>query len=278
MTSSQTCIQRFIEEYSFRLVPETLSLYENSINQLLTFLAKPFQEVTKSDIRNWLQELGNKYKANTVRTRLSGVKLFYKYCVEEEMMSNDPASSIPLPEVGESLPYYLQNNQLDQVRNLLEGRLEERAIIELLYATGIRIGELGGIEKRDISWEERFIHIRNAKRKKERIVPFTRLCEEHLKAYLDTREDELPFLFVNTTSTGPVLIRTVQSRLGKYAKKLGFRLTPHTLRHTFAAHLATKGMPFECIQALLGHNTPDQSQMYARLYSHARKEKYDEFV
>jgi len=83
---------------------------------------------------------------------------------------------------------------------------------------------------------------------------------------------------VNTTGKGPICPRTVQKKLEQYGEQLEVKLTPHTLRHTFAAHLAKKGMPLSCIQVLLGHEEPQYTQLYARLYDHARKEIYDEFM
>ncbi|WP_413789613.1 tyrosine-type recombinase/integrase [Metabacillus rhizosphaerae] len=110
------------------------------------------------------------------------------------------------------------------------------------------------------------------------MVLFTRSCGEYLKKYLEERDDILPFVFINPSATGPACIRTIQDRFNRYKKDLGIHLSPHTLRHTFAAHLAIKGMPLAFIQDLLGHDSPHQKQLYARLYSHARKEMYDEWM
>ncbi|CAM3789231.1 hypothetical protein GCM10009865_49170 [Aeromicrobium ponti] len=101
------------------------------------------------------------------------------------------------------------------------------------------------------------------KRKKDRVVLFERECAEHLKAYLDTREDTIPFVFVNFKSTGQMFPRTIQLEFDCYTKRLGVHISTHTLRHTFAAHLARKGMPFACIQVLLWHNGQHQTQLYA---------------
>ncbi|MEH6938315.1 tyrosine-type recombinase/integrase [Bacillus sp. JJ664] len=99
-----------------------------------------------------------------------------------------------------------------------------------------------------------------------------------LQAYLQMRKDKLTFVFLNSWKNGQVGKRTIQYDFNEYTKHLHFHITPHTLRHTFAAHLAIKGMPLECIQTLLGHNTPHQTQLYARLYAHVRKEIYDEWM
>ncbi|MCR8847765.1 tyrosine-type recombinase/integrase [Rossellomorea sp. SC111] len=279
MISSEECIQNFILEYSFRLNEKTIDLYQKAVRQLFNHCEKVFNEVSTKEIRNWINYLDdNDYKPATINSKLFGIKLFYKYCAEEGLISSNPAVAISLLELEDSLPHYLQVEQLMQLRKMVEGNTKERAIIEVLYSTGIRLGELISLRKENINWSERLINIENGKRKKGRIVLFTNMCAEHLKIYLHQRKDDLPYVFTNATSSGPVVKRSIQSKFETYEKNLGIRLTPHTLRHTFAAHLAQKGMPIECIQVLLGHISPYQTQIYARLYSHARKMMYDEWM
>ncbi|MEC2324421.1 tyrosine-type recombinase/integrase [Lederbergia lenta] len=279
LITSEIYLQQFKDEYSFRLTGETLYQYKLAVEQLITYCNKPFSEINSRDIRKWMFSLELKeYKAVTVKTKLAGIKLFFKYCVEDGFITKDPVKNIPFPEVEDKLPFYLQRDELFQLRQLVKGKLEQRAVIEMLYATGVRIKELVEMKIEDINWQERMITIPKGKRKKERIVLFTRECEAHLKTYLDERGDNLPFVFVNTTKTGFMCTRTVQNKFTTYSKKLGIYMTPHTLRHTFAAHLAMKGMPLECIQVLLGHNGPHQTQLYARLYHQARKVIYDQWM
>ncbi|MDK7669182.1 tyrosine-type recombinase/integrase [Cytobacillus oceanisediminis] len=279
MNTSEECIQRFKDDYCFRLTPESIDFYEISLRQLLMYSGKPLLDITKQDIQNWviyLDEIGN--KPATAKTKIAGLKRFYKYLLEEGVISYNPMEKIPFPQVEDKLPCYLRNDQLSQLREVADGEMRERAIIELLYSAGIRLKELAAMKKEDINWTERIIHIPRGKRKKARIVLFTRTCAEYLKSYLEERKDDLPFVFVNRYGTRPICTRTIQINFKKYKTRLGFHLTPHTLRHTFAAHLAIKGMPLEGIQDLLGHDGPQQAQLYARLYSHARKSMYDEWM
>lgn len=278
---SEASIKQFILDNQFRLDPESLKIYQCAVKQLLEHTGKSFDAITKSDIRYWLGHLKEKgYKPWTVWSKLTGLKTFFKYCWEEGLILTNPAEEVPFPHVGEKLPRYLTLEQLNRFRKLLEGRLEERAIIEVLYTTGVRISELCAMKKEDIDWSERIIHIPKGKRKKGRIVLFTRECAEHLRAYLNSRTDDLPYVFLSVKlKDRPIHPDTVGQWFSKYySKSLGFKVTPHTLRHTFAAHFAQKGMPLECIQALLGHDNPYQTRYYARLYNHARKEIYDEFM
>ena len=122
------------------------------------------------------------------------------------------------------------------------------------------------------------MHVRKGKGKIGRIVLFTRSCEEHLKAYLNERKDDLPYVFLNVPGTGPIHYQFVEKNFRKYKKELGIHVSPHTLRHTFAAHLAMKGMPLVGIQSLLGHASPENTQRYARLFDHERKQVYDDWM
>lgn len=279
MITSKACIQKFKEDNSFRLTEGTIKSYQKSVEQLVEYCRKAHHDITTSDIRRWMIYLEeNGYKSITVKMKLAGLKLFYRYCMEEELIKKDPAALIPFPSIEEKLPRYLELTQLNELRKFVKGNVQRRAVIEVLYATGVRISELAAMKKEDINWSERTIHIPNGKRKKARIVLFTRTCVEHLKVYLEKRKDDLPYVFVNPSETGPVCIRTIGQNFEFYTRKLGIHISPHTLRHTFAAHLAIKGMALDCIQMLLGHNGPHQTQLYARIYSHARKEKYDDLM
>lgn len=205
----------------------------------------------------------------------------FLYCFEEGILSTNPAAEIPLPLTDETKPSYLTISDLSKLKILVNGRtLDERAIIEVLYATGMRISELSNMRKEDIKWNERMIHIPKGKGKRGRIVLFTKECEVHLKAYLDTRRDDIPYVFVSPKNrVRPFRIKCVGQRFKEiYSKQLGFRVTPHSSRHTFAAHLAQRGMPPIYIQYLLGHEDPQQTRYYARLYNNARKDMYDEFM
>lgn len=277
--NTEKIIRKFMDEFSTRLTSETMENYQRSLRQFFAFCEKPFDEIERRDIRSWLIHLEKKsYKPSTMNLKLFAVKLFYKYCVEEGFLAIDPAESIPHRQLEEALPRYLEQEQLMQLRGLVENQTRERAIIEVLYTTGIRLKELIEMKNEDIVWSERMIYIRNGKGKKERIVLFTRQCEEWLRKYLESRSDDLPFVFVTQDGTRPLGRRVIQLNFESYREPLNVHLTVHMLRHTFAAHLAIKGMPLACIQVLLGHDSPHQTQLYARLYSHARKQQYDEWM
>ena len=278
MIANEECLQNFIEEYSIRLAQKTMYAYQKDIQLLLTHCDKSFADVTSRDIRSWMQVLESTHKSTSIRKMISGVRLFYKYCHEEEIITHNPVLSVSLPLEEDRLPHYLTYDQLSQLRLLSESNVKKRAIIEVLYTTGVRVSELTQMKLEDIQWSERIIRIPKGKGKKERIVLFTNDCAVHLQAYLQGRSDEHPFLFLNRYEKGAIDVRSIQNWLVSFREPMGIFLSPHILRHTFAAHLAMKGMPLIGIQSLLGHVKPEHTQLYARLFNQARKQMYDEWM
>lgn len=279
MMNTEYLIKQFLEDYNHKLSYNTLRGYKTALKQVFAFSRKSHEELTKQDIRHWLFSLEEEgCKPNTINLKIKALKLFFTYCMEEKYRSDNPVKSIPYSKVEDTLPYYLTTEQLVQLRNAFKGNLQMRAVIEVLYSTGIRISELAQLKLNEINWAERMILISDGKGKKERIVFFTRECEERLKAYLTTRSDNLPFVFINQSETTTIGTRTVVRWFRVYRRGLDFYVSPHTLRHTFAAHLAMKGMPIVTIQTLLGHDDPRTSQTYSRLLTQAQKDIYDQWV
>ncbi|PYF07570.1 tyrosine-type recombinase/integrase [Ureibacillus chungkukjangi] len=272
-------IKQFKVDYHFRLTKKTLKGYILAVNQFLDHSNVPLAQISKRDIRNWLKYLmENGYGPSTINGKLAALKTFFKYCWEERIIQKNPAKDILSIKRNETLPRYLEHEQLARLRRLKDVTLKERAIIETLYATGVRISELMVMNKDDINWSERSIMIRKGKGKKERIVLFNQECAHYLKTYLASRTDDLPYVFLNVAETNRIYDKWIGTQFRSYSEKLGFKVAPHILRHTFAAHLAQKGMQLEGIQMLLGHEKHHTTHSYARLYEHARKELYDEWM
>ena len=277
--NAEECLNRFMLDFQFRFSKSTQEDYQRSVKQMLHYTKKPLDAITKHDLRTWLSHLTEiGYRTTTVYGRLCGLKSFFLYCVEEGFIQQNPAEKIPFPHRDVSIPRYLTKEQLTQLRELVEGRVRDRALIEVLYATGMRIGELASLNKADINWSERTLLIASGKGKKGRITVFTPECASRLQMYLNNRTDHLPGVFLNAkgTSTFSRWGNTVMFQT--FSEQLGFRVTSHMLRHTFAAHLAQKGMPLAYIQVLLGHDNIQNTKIYTRLYDVARKELYDEWM
>ncbi|MYL34273.1 tyrosine-type recombinase/integrase [Pontibacillus yanchengensis] len=277
MDRNQEMKTAFLNDHHARFRSETHRSYNISLNQFFTFCTKDFDEIKARDIRSWLATLEEKgLKPRTIHTKLSGVKSFYQYCLEENKLKKNPASSVHTPKKDDSLPYYLTKRQVALLQDLTRHNIRDRAIIDTLYATGVRISELLNIKIDEVKWETRQIWIREGKGNKERFVLFTHECAERLRAYLNQRKDDCSFLFSNGRG-GALRPVTIERKFQGYSDSLGFKVKPHTMRHTFAAHLAEKEMPQSYIQELLGHVNINSTRMYTRLMEHARKKQYDQY-
>ncbi|TFI49423.1 integrase [Diaphorobacter sp. DS2] len=269
--------QSFFDDHNAKFSPETVRSYKIALTQFFSFCNKRYTEVKPADVRAWLASMEEQgLKPRSIHLKLSALKSFYQYCLEENQLKKNPTLTVQTPKKDDSLPYYLSKRQVALLQELTRDDPRDRAIVETLYTTGVRISELLQIQLEDIKWETRQIWIRKGKGNKERFVLFTHDCAERLKTYLRHRKYDSPYLFPN--NRGGHLSRIfVEKRFQEFAEELGFRVVPHTMRHTFAAHLAEKNMPQSYIQELLGHVNINSTRIYTRLMEHARKKLYDRY-
>ncbi|MFE1242964.1 site-specific tyrosine recombinase/integron integrase [Fictibacillus sp. NPDC058756] len=274
---NEKIMQAFFLDHQARFSAETVRSYKVALVKFFTFCDKKYDEVKLSDIREWIASLNQiGLKPRTVHLKISAVKSFYRYAMEEHLVKKNPTLKVKTPKKEDSLPYYLTQLQVALLQELTRNNVRDRAIVEALYATGVRVSELLQIKLEDIKWETRQIWIRKGKGNKERFVLFSYECAERLKTYLELRKEVSEYLFASNRG-GHLSRILVEKRFQEFSKHLGFKVVPHTMRHTFAAHLAEKGMDFSYIQDLLGHANINSTRIYTRLMSHARKQKYDQF-
>ncbi|MBH0169309.1 site-specific tyrosine recombinase/integron integrase [Fictibacillus sp. 18YEL24] len=267
----------FLMDNKARFSSETIRSYRLAIHQFFSFCNKKYDEVKATDIRAWLASMEESgLKPRSIHLKLSAIKSFYQYCMEENKTKKNPTMTVHNPKKNDSLPYYLNKRQLALLQELTKGNIRDRAIVETLYATGVRVSELIQIKMEDIKWETRQIWIRKGKGNKERFVLFTYDCAERLETYLLERNNKSNYLFPN--NRGGHLSRVfIEKRFQEFTNKLGFKVVPHTMRHTFAAHVAEKNMSQSYIQELLGHVNINSTSIYTRLMDHSRKKQYDKF-
>ncbi|MEK3952515.1 tyrosine-type recombinase/integrase [Psychrobacillus sp. FSL K6-1464] len=260
-----------------RFSSETTRSYRISLQQFFTFCGKPYDEIKATDIRLWLSSMAEQeLKAKSIKLKLTAIKSFYRYCMEENKLKKNPTAMVKSSKLDDSLPYYLNKREVSLLQELTKTNLRDRALVEALYTTGVRISELLNIKLEDIKWDTRQIWIRKGKGNKERFVLFTHECSERLKAYLHDRNIDSNYLFCHPNGE-PLDQDFVQKQFREFTKTLGFRVSPHTMRHTFAAHLAEKKMPQSYIQELLGHVNINSTRIYTRLMEDAQKKLYDQY-
>lgn len=189
-----------------------------------------------------------------------------------------PSNYADWANLDKSIPHILDRKTLARLFELSNSSTLERMIIETLYVTGARIGELINIRVTDIEWDNRQIYIRNNKNGRKRIVFFTSECAVRLKKYLDERIIDSPYIFTNYLGR-PISVSFVHNFLYEYSKalNLGFKMTTFTLRYTFAAHRAEKGMPLSFIQELLGLIDSNTTKLHYTPLTEARRNLYDSY-
>jgi tyrosine recombinase XerC len=256
----------------------TLDGYRIDLTQLADHLAERkirLAEVDNVVLRGFLVDLyKNKLTKASAARKLAAIRSFFEFCVRRKWADGNPAKAIATPRIDRRVPAFLSEEEMERLLAAPDAAdkqgLRDRAILELFYATGIRVSELVGINLEDISLEERMIRVRG-KGKKERIVPFGRKASGSLDNYFRVRA-QFPLklgssaLFVNRDG-GRLTTRSIQRLVHKYFEKAALRLkiSPHALRHSFATHLLNRGADLRVIQELLGHENLATTQRYTHL-------------
>lgn len=230
---TQQAVIAFFSDNYMRFSSETIRCYKIALNQFFAHCEKEYDCVKATDIRAWLASLEERaLKPKSIHLKLAAVKSFYHYCMEENYLKKNPTESVQTPKLDDSLPKYLTKRQLALLQELTRVDIRDRAIVETLFATGVRISELLNIKLEDIKWETRQIWIREGKGNKERFVLFSYECSERIQAYLNERTKASKYLFCN--QRGGKLSRVfVELKFNEFSENLGFKVTPHTMRHTF---------------------------------------------
>lgn len=238
--------------------------------------------VTAQDLADYVKYLeDNKFAAATVSRNIASLKAFYHYMVQEGLVEEDISDKLKAPKIEKKAPEIMSP---DEVVRLLEQpsgdspkEIRDKAMLELLYATGIRVTELITLTLSDVNMQMNFILCRD--RTKERIIPFGAAAKNAMTRYLDgTREEMLEnksseVLFANCSGQ-PMSRQGFWKLIKHYAKKADIKadITPHTLRHSFAAHLVENGADLRSVQEMLGHSDISTTQIYANLnHNHIRE-------
>ena len=284
-------IHRYLEHLhgERQVSPETLRAYEHDLASFLEFLARDFlgkdaAEIRPGDVdalavRSFLAAMTRKGLAKTSQGRtLSAVRSLFRFACLEGVLAANPAQGVRTPKAPKTLPRHLRPGEVENLIEAPEGDeplvRRDRAILELLYAAGLRVSELVGLDWPDVDLKARMVRVMG-KGSKERMVPFGRPAAEALRRWLEVWEEvrtgaknggDAEPVFLNAFGTR-LTDRSVRRVIDRWvdAAAVARGVHPHTLRHTFATHLLENGADLRAIQELLGHSSLSTTQKYTHL-------------
>ncbi len=281
--------QELLQEYNDYLVIErqyainTKLSYLQDINQFNELLQKDYILIEQEDAKKYYQYLRENYKNNTVLRKLSSMKSFYFFLLKEGKVKNNPFKQLTMSKKQVILPKYLSYKEIMYFLDSLEGQspleIRNRAMFELLYATGMRVSELTNLKINDVNLDERFVLI-TGKGNKQRIVPINEVAVSCIDKYykisrLKLIKKQTNILFVN--KNGDQLTRQgIYKILKTKTNEIGLKdVTPHKFRHSIATHLLNGGADLKIIQEVLGHSDISTVQIYTKVSQDKLMKEYN---
>lgn len=254
----------------------SLFLKENNISDL--------KKCNYERLRSYLLYLHNhSYQNKTICRHISTLRSFFKYLKSKQIILENPMLLIHNPKIQKKLPNFLYYQDLEKLLNLPNNDtilgIRDQLLLELLYSTGVRVGELVSIKLKDLRMNEQKIYIKG-KGNKDRIVLYGSICQEKLEQYLKIRSEliqkkQTDFLLLNSKGT-PLTAQGVRYIMNQIVQKgaLSFHIHPHMLRHTFATHLLNGGADLKTVQELLGHENLETTGIYTHVSKEQLKNSY----
>ncbi len=275
----QALIDQFLDYIALErgLSANTKEAYASDLKKFVSFLEQAgissINQTTRRHIIDFLiKEKQAGLKESSLARMFVAIRVFFKFLIQEKLVTTNPSEAMDSPKLWKFLPSMLSENEVDLLLKAPKEdkpiAIRDRAMLELLYATGLRVSELCSIKIEDLHFDAGYL-ICMGKGRKERIVPFSENTKKILKNYIETvrplfiKNSLISNLFV-TRSGKQMSRKTVWKHIKKYARDCGLtkRISPHTLRHSFASHLLAHGAPLIAIQEMLGHSDIATTQIY----------------
>lgn len=286
-------LQAFLDDLKHRrgLSPHTVQSYASDLKQFQVFLEDSMGTTRVSDVdvlalRSFLAHLHQQgISRSSVARKLAAIRTFFRFLSREGTITRNPARLVATPRLDRKVPPRIEEVEVERLLEAPDAEAplgrRDRAMLELLYATGLRVGELVDIDLSRLDLEERLVRV-TGKGNKERIVPFGEPAADALRRYLSDRRrlvalgEGTDALFLNSRG-GRLTARSVRRLMGHYLRATALRsgLSPHSLRHAFATHLLEHGCDLRSIQELLGHESLSTTQKYTELSTRKLLEVYE---
>lgn len=266
----------------------TVMSYQRDLEKVSAFMASrgitEVKDIRASDLEDYIRyQKDQGFKAATVSRNIASVKAFFHYLMDQKLVAEDVSEGLKAPKIEKRIPSILTVPQMASLLNQPSGNgakeLRDKAMLELLYATGIRVSELISLTCDDVNLQMNYLICRDTN--KERVIPFGAQAKRALIKYLDhsrssmLHDPENRILFVNCSGE-PMSRQGFWKLIKYYAKKAGIEedITPHTIRHSFAAHLVENGADLRSVQEMLGHSDISTTQIYASMSHNHLREVY----
>jgi integrase/recombinase XerD len=258
--------------------PATLKGYKVQHNLLLRHFGDiDIRTITLPDLKTYLIEKGGHLKPSSLGMRIRFIRAFFRWVTDEGYCDSNPARKLKEPKLGQRVPKALSEEDTVMLQEGCKTPLEH-ALVEFMYTTGCRIGEVHRLNRNAIDWDNRSCIVLG-KGDKEREVYFSIKCAVWLRKYLNRRKDNDMALFVTERKPHRMSIAQIRYIVKRIARRseVEANVYPHKLRHSFATHLLNNGAPMEGIQTLLGHTKIETTQLYTHLSGPRRKEIYQRY-
>lgn len=282
-------IMNYIEEYRKYLLIDkkysnnTILSYMNDLNNFQKFIKKDMTKINKNDILKFIEFERKTKDSKTIAHSLTVIRNFYNFLLIENIIEENPTSKIDSPKLKKSLPTVLSKEEIDNLLNIeLNDKYDyrDKAMLELMYATGMRISELINITIEDINLVNSCVIV-NGKGNKERKIPFDEITTYYLEKYINEYRKQFikkpnNYLFLNCFGeriSRQSFFKTIKALAIK--KNIHKNFSPHTLRHSFATHMVENGADLRSVQMLLGHSDISTTQIYTNISNKFIRENYE---
>ncbi len=291
-------MKHFIDEFINFLAVErglaqnTLLAYRHDLNKYLEFLdekgVKGIDHVTKDHVtKSMFAQKEHGISTSTICRSLAAIKMFHRFLVRERLAKEDPTNLVDTPKLWKRIPEVLNGDEINAMINASKGKdwqsIRDNAILELFYASGMRVSELSNIKIEDINLEIGYIRCLG-KGSKERMIPIGKSAKESIVKYIAgprkklVKENKISTVFISRLGK-KISRQSIWKIIKLYARKAGIKkeIKPHTLRHTFATHLLQHGADLRSVQEMLGHSDISTTQIYTHVDKDKLKSVHKEF-
>jgi integrase/recombinase XerC len=273
MEASRTSFLEYLQ-YEKRFSNHTILAYSNDLAQFseylqITYEIKELLEISHTLIRSWIVSMmDQKMSPRSVNRKITTLKTFYKYLLRQQVVTENPMLKIQSPKTSKRLPVFVEKDNMDALLDTIEFGSDfdgerNKLIMELLYATGIRLSELINLKQANVDLNSCQLKVLG-KRNKERIVPFNNALKQLIEGYLEHEETKESYYLFVTKKGKKLYEKFVYRVVNKYLSQVTSisKKSPHVLRHTFATHMLNNGADLNAIKELLGHANLSATQVY----------------